>query len=110
MPIVSPRISVTRDENGESYIIQTTNIDLVGWDRTRAKHRWPKTEEAPFLWMTFLAWSASRREGRISRDVTYEQFEAGTYAVQPVNADGEPVEDSDEADPVDPTRSIPALD
>lgn len=56
--------------------VQTTNADMVLWDRTRVKHRWPKLEDAPFLWMTFVSWAGARRSGLIPPEMTYETWEA----------------------------------
>ena len=51
------------------------------WDRTRVKHRWPKVDEAPFLWLTFIGWSAARRTCAIPTGHTYEAWEAETLDV-----------------------------
>lgn len=77
----SPRVLVRR-EGYDDLEIQTTNADLVLWDRTRAKHKWPKFDEAPFLWLTFLSWSGARRTGAIPSDMTYEKWEGETLDVE----------------------------
>lgn len=64
------------DPDGKTLDLQTNNVDMVLWDRTRAKHKWPGLQEAPFLWMTFISWSAARRTGLIPPDYTYETWEA----------------------------------
>lgn len=102
-----PRLKVTREEGAE-LILQATNVDLVTWDRTRAKHKWPKTEDAPFLWLTFIGWSAARRTGAIPSELTYEAWEASTLNIEAVDADGNPLEDTDEDAVVDPTPLGPA--
>jgi hypothetical protein len=61
--------------------LQATNQDLLLWDKTRAKHRWPKFEDAPFIWMTFLAWSAARRTGVIPPETKYEAWEADVLEI-----------------------------
>src|SRR5262245_39934794 len=75
----APRITAILD-NGEDdpkpLEVQTTNADMVLWDRTRVKHRWPNMQDAPFLGMTFVAWAAARRTGLIAPDLTYEAWEA----------------------------------
>lgn len=80
----SPRVTVTRDGH-EPLEVQTANPDLVLWDRTRVKHRWPKFDEAPFLWLTFISWAAARRTGAIGNEVTYERWEADVLDVAHVD-------------------------
>lgn len=82
----TPRLIVKRDGH-DDVEIQTTNADLVLWDKTRFRHKWPKVDEAPFLWLTFLAWAAARRTGAIPPDHRYEQFEAETLEVETVADD-----------------------
>jgi len=90
--LTSPRVAVQRDGQ-ERVEFQTTNADLVLWDRTRAKHKWPTFQDAPFLWLTFLSWAAARRTGAIPPDFTYEKWETETLDVEAL---------VDE--PVDPTQ------
>lgn len=72
----TPLVKVVRESEPDKTLeVQTTNVDLVLWDRTRIKHKWPKFEDAPFLWMTFISWAGARRSGLIGLDVTYEQWE-----------------------------------
>lgn len=72
--INSPRVTVIRDGH-EPVTMQTNNIDMVLWDRTRVKHKWPRMDEVPFLWLTFVSWSAARRTGAIPEGFGYEQWE-----------------------------------
>lgn len=98
--LFSPRVKVilATDDGSEpkEQEIQTTNADLVLWDRTRAVKRWPKFDDAPFLWLTFLSWAAMRRTGEIPVGTKYEEFEAQTLSI--ANAD------DDNPEPVDPTQ------
>jgi hypothetical protein len=94
----SPRVKVIRD-GIDPVEFQTTNADLVLWDRTRAKHKWPTFQDAPFLWLTFLSWAAARRTGAIDPAFTYEKWEAETLDVEAL---------TDE--PVDPTNPGPESD
>lgn len=80
----SPRVRVVRDGH-DDLEVQTDNRDMVLWDRTRIRHKWPKFDEAPFLWLTFLAWSAARRSGAIPADLTYERWEADVIDVANVD-------------------------
>ena len=76
----SPRVNVIR-EGHDPLIIQTANPDLVLWDRTRIKHKWPGFQDAPFLWLTFIAWAAARRTGAIPNDYRYEVWESEVLQV-----------------------------
>jgi len=95
--LFSPRIRVIMQPEGEAepkpIDVQTTNADLVLWDRTRVTHKWPKFDDAPFLWLTFLSWAALRRNGEIPLDVKYEAFEKRTLSIENID------EDDNEADP-----------
>lgn len=84
--LTSPRVRVVR-EGHDDLEVQTANPDLVLWDRTRVKHRWPKFDEAPFLWLTFLAWAGARRTGAIPPDMTYERWESDVLDVADVGQD-----------------------
>jgi hypothetical protein len=96
--ITSPRLQILRGslDAPEVIEVQTLNPDLIAWDMTRARHKWPEVRDAPFKWLTFIAWAACRREGRIDRALTYEEWEASTLNVANLN-------DDDEAAAVDPT-------
>ena len=89
----TPTLSVLMDDGAE-LTVRTLNIDMLKWDRERAKHRWPKGDEAPFVWMTFLAWHALRREGLIP-DCSLAEFEQRCQAVTSEDPD-------DAADPTSP--------
>lgn len=77
----TPRVRVVRDGQ-EDLEVQTTNADLVLWDRTRYRHKWPTVSDAPFLWLTFTAWAAARRTGAISNEVRYEAWESSVLEVE----------------------------
>lgn len=81
--------------DGTRYRITTTNADRVRFDLTAPKHKWPTAQAAPFLWFTFLAWSASKREQRTA--LTFEQFHEQTVACEAVDVD-------EAVDGVRPTR------
>jgi hypothetical protein len=83
----TPRLRVIRASDETPFEVQTINPDLVLWDRTRAKHKWPKIDDAPFLWLTFIAWAAARRSRVIGPEITYEAFEADTLAVEALEDD-----------------------
>lgn len=83
----------------EPYEVSTRLVDHNQWDTTRARHKWPSTQDAPITWLGFMAWAASRRTGQ--SDLTWEEFLAACEAVE--NVDGEDVED------ITPTIAAPGL-
>ena len=99
--ISSPKLQVLRGsiDAPEVLEVQTLNPDLIAWDMTAARHKWPAVKDAPFKWLTFLAWHACRREGRIPQDLRYEEWEATTLNVASLDGAQE-----DSATPVDPTQ------
>lgn len=99
--LTTPRLRVVRD-GLDDVEVQTTNADLVLWDKTRFRHKWPTVQEAPFLWMTFIAWAALRRTGAIAQDAKYEPFEAQTLEVEVLNdEEEEPVSEYGRPTPLD---------
>jgi len=91
-------MSVLMDD-GSEFEVQALNVDLIRWDRTRAQRQWPTAQDAPFLWMTFLAWAAGRRTNALADDVTFDDF--ADKRCQQVKALG--------TVPTDPTQLGPAL-
>lgn len=88
--LVTPVVKVVRASDPEKTLeVQTTNADLVLWDRTRLKHRWPKFEDAPFLWLTFISWAGARRSGLIPLETTYEAWEGDVLSADAGSDDGD---------------------
>lgn len=85
--LVAPRVLVVFTNGREPLEIQSDNRDLVGYEKTRIKHKWPKFDEAPFVWLTFLAWSAARRAGQESG--TYEAWENAVLSVRDMSSTAE---------------------
>jgi hypothetical protein len=94
----TPTIHVVMDDGAE-YDVQARNIDLVAWDRVRAKHGWPKPEDAPFVWMNYLAWHALTKTQGILPAMTLAEFEAAAVEVS---------SSPDRDESVDPTNPDPA--
>jgi hypothetical protein len=95
----SPLVRVIRaSEPDKELMIQTANPDLLLWDKTRAKHKWPKFDDAPTKWLTFISWAGARRNGLIGLDVTYEAWEADVLEALPPE-DEKKDEDDDESAP-----------
>ena len=103
-----PRVEVVLSD-GRTEVVQLRNVDLLSWDRTAARHKWPDFQSVRTWHATYCAWAALRREGRIPKDTTWEQFSEGDdplclQVTAVTGDDGEP-----EEEPVaDPTRSAPA--
>lgn len=81
-----PRLRVV-PAAGDPYTVQAYNPDLLLYEETAAVHRWKGPGDAPFRWLTFLAWAASRRTGVIGDDVSWDQFKASTLQVENVADD-----------------------
>jgi len=58
-------------EADEPQAVSIDNRDLVAWDMVRPVRKWPVAGEAPFLFQSFLAWSAAKRAG-----LTEQTFDA----------------------------------
>lgn len=92
-----PRFLVVMAD-GATFTVEAVTRDMCEWDRQRAIKKWPSTAEAPFLWMTFLAWHHLTRTGELPR-MTLAEFEDAAHTVTsaPDDPDGEVAE-------VDPTN------
>lgn len=96
----NPRVHVIMAD-GSEWEAQTRNPDLLRYERTGIKHKWPTPSQSPIWWLTFISWSAGLREGRISSDITWEAFSTELC---------DQVTNADEADPVVPTQPEPDTD
>ena len=90
-----PRLRVV-PAAGDAYTVQAYNPDLLLYEDTAATHRWRGPGDAPFRWLTFLAYAASRRTGVIGDDVSWDLFRTTTLEI--VN---------EQSTPADPTRPGP---
>ena len=86
--LVAPRIRVIRDGQEPRW---SSPITATSWGGN--KHGYstsgPKFHEAPFKWLTFLAWSALRRAGNLEAGVTYERFESEVLSVGDMSGETE---------------------
>lgn len=94
-PVLHGQRVAVRMADGSQFVVTTTNADRVRYDLTAPRHKWPDGRTAPFLWATFCAYNASKREGRTT--LTFEQFTDAAVGV-------DPLEVTDEVDGVPPTR------
>ena len=99
----NPRVHVVMVD-GSEWDVQTSNPDLMAYERTAAKHKWPDFQTVPVTWMTFLAWSAGRRAGLIDAGMTWEVFST-TECAEVRSSD-----DSSAGTTVDPTEQAPDID
>lgn len=67
--------------------VQAINADMIRWDETRFKHKWPPMAEAQMLWVTFIAWAAAVRGGAIPVDFTWERWKVEALSVQALDDD-----------------------
>lgn len=82
-----PRITVV-PMVGDPWEVQALNPDLLLYEDTAATHRWKGgATEAPFRWMTFLAWAASKRVGRIGPEMTWDRFKAEIAEIRDAGGD-----------------------
>jgi len=90
-----PRLRVV-PASGEPYEVQVLNPDLLLFEDTAATHRWKGPGDAPFRWLTFMAWAASRRTGVIDDAMTWDVFRATTRQIDNLSTS------TDTADPTSP--------
>lgn len=101
--------------DGTQHSIQVGNPSLVSWDRARATYKWPGIADAPFLWMTYIAWHHMKATGLIAKDTTYEKFENELCAAiadpdEDARAAAEAAGGEFEGDAVDPTATSPGVE
>ena len=99
----TPRLHVVMVD-GAVYDVQAINVDMVAWDRDRAKHSWPNPQDAPFVWLNYLAWHVLTKTQGILPAMTLREFESAAAEVSSGSGDEE------DADAVDPTNTGPALE
>ena len=110
--LVAPFLRIIR-EGHDPLEIQCDNRDLLNWERTRlrAKPVWPTMQDGPFKWMTFLGWSAARRDGAIPADLTYEAWENEVRDVRDAGQDGTSEDDGVPGAPSElGTPTVPGLE
>lgn len=98
--LTTPEFRVVLDVDGDmaEYKVRSINVDMVSFDRERARLNWPGADVAPMLWATYLAWRAMTRLGHTQ--LRWPEFEEQALQVE-VMTDKPPAE-------VDPTRTAAA--
>lgn len=95
----TPRLHVVMSDGAE-HDVQALNVDLVAWDRHRARHGEPLPSDAPFVWLNFLAWHVLVKREGIVPGLTLRQFEE--QAIEVTSAEAEADDEGGEG--VGPTR------
>jgi hypothetical protein len=79
-------------DGADPFEVRVTNRDRIAFEKAAAKHReWPAAQAAPNFAVTFLTWSAAKREQLTT--LTFDQWQ-------------DALEDYDQVteEPADPTR------
>lgn len=94
--------------DGTEHTVTAENPDYVRFDITAAKHGWPGVDKAPFLWLTFIAWSFLTRKGLYAGQ--FEQFrdEDALHVENLDAADETEAEDGPKLYPATPTPTSPS--
>lgn len=71
--------------DGSVHEVQTANPDLLAWDFTYTKHKWPNQMEAPILWFTFITWKAAVRLALIDPATKWDDFKASALECSAVD-------------------------
>jgi hypothetical protein len=87
--ITSPIIRVAYAD-GRNAIVQAENPDMVFYDIDRAKKGWPPGQDAPMLWINYLAYSKLRRSGEIEPKLSFENWLLTTSMIENLDEDGDP--------------------
>lgn len=100
--IPTPRLWVWLDEDSPPELVQSTNVDMVEAERVARQHKWGSMSESPLLYLTFIAWSAMRRSGKLPDGMTFETFRSSTAAVQDADDDDDDPDGDGSPTPPDP--------
>lgn len=109
---INTTVHLTDDRQVDVHV---RNPSLVAWDIARADKGWPKADDAPLLWLTFLCWDALCRQGDYDRGegkaTTFAKFrdEDCLLIDEPEDTDGEdPTKPAAEAGSASRSASEPA--
>lgn len=84
--------------DGSQHDITIDNPSLVAWDRERGRNNWPTATDAPYLWMTFIAWHHLKATG-------VHDFKWADFSEKQCLEVGDPA--GGEEDAADPTQPEP---
>ena len=85
----TPHVEIAYSD-GRVEKVQTENPDMVYFDIERAKRKWPTFQEAPMLWINYLAYSKLRRSHVIDKAMTFEGWLATTVSITNLDNEGAP--------------------
>lgn len=94
--MVAPLCVVVMDD-GSQFEVQSTNWDLLSYERYARAHKWPPANEAPMETATFVAWHALRREALVPQELTYDQFTMAALSIETRGATVDPTQEAPEA-------------
>jgi hypothetical protein len=98
--VMSPHPGAVPDvDEGVVHEFRALNMEMVAFDRERARNNWPGADAAPMLWVTYLAWRAATRLQLIA-GMSQGEFEAAAWQVEIIQDESTP----DGLVPVDPTQ------
>lgn len=97
----NPRILIIY-KDGREATVQTENPDMVFFDIERAKRKWPTFQDAPMLWVNYLAYSKLKRDGEVNGQ-TFDAWLMTTQAIKNLNADDEESQRLAAVGPTQPT-------
>lgn len=94
-----PMIAAIYHENAAGQevetIVKTTMKDLAAYDIHAHKNHWPQAQAAPFVWTSFIAWSALRRASDAPPEISglsYDDFMDRITTIAPVEDEAGEVE------------------
>jgi len=97
----TPFVRVTYVD-GTSVDVQTENPDMVFFDFERARRKWPSFQEAPFIWLNYLAYSKLKRSHVIDNKLAFEDWLITTVAVDNLDEHGNKAQVPETAGPTLP--------
>lgn len=93
--IQGARMNITMGDR--AFVVRVTQRDYIHWDKVAPRHKWGSSQDVPFLFSTFLSWSAARRGDQFTG--TFDEWCDVVDDVTPLKGEDEEVSDS-----ADPTR------
>lgn len=85
-----PRFIVQLTPDGELIHVLCSQRDMLRWEETQHRNKWPDGDKAPFLLAWFLAWSALSGKGELPEGMRkWEEFKAKVVGVGPDGDGGE---------------------
>lgn len=100
----TPHVLVTMAD-GREFDVKTENPDMVFFDLERARRKWPSLQEAPFLWLSYLAYSKLKRTGQLGATAPhFDTWILETSAVSNLDADGQQSAELESVSPIPPGR------